>query len=146
MRFSLRDRWVQAILCAVLSVLSWLGAILLGNLFSSLLCVIAVAATLTAVGLTVSALMRHRSPYAVFAVTVAVMAALSSAFGIWHMAHDTSSFFPGLFGLLILLFVLPTAAVLLVLDLLFWIGKNWRAKKAEKKERLAGNFENGDQP
>lgn len=120
MHQAVKNRLYWALFCAIIAVGCGGSAILISGSVAGVLICIAVPALFLTVGFLLTALFSRRSPYGVFAITVAGMAAILCGIGVWDMLTDTSQFFPGLLGLMILLFVLPTAAVLLLADLAAW--------------------------
>lgn len=59
------------------------------------------------------------SPYRVFAITDGVLAVCVALYAVYDILTDTG-WFAGLFGLLLLIFVLPLLLVLLLADFLVW--------------------------
>ena len=74
---------------------------------------------------------RTVSPYRVFAITDGIIGVLVAAYSVYDIMTDTG-FFAGLVGTLLLIFVLPIVAVLLLVDFICWrvhVTKNKRKEK-----------------
>ena len=69
---------------------------------------------------------KSASPYCVFAAVNVILAIGIAAYSVYDIKTDTDEWFGGLVGVLLLAFVIPFIAVLLVADIIVW--KKSRAK------------------
>ena len=114
------------------AVLCWFVLIVLNppNLEITL-AIIAIALTIAAVCSLAASIGRKLSksisPYLVFAVTDILIGICTAAYALYDIQTDTG-WFAGLFGTLLLIFVLPVVLVLLLADLVVW-----KLKKPKKQ-------------
>lgn len=76
----------------------------------------------------VRSLRKDIPPYKIFAIADILTGAAVAAYAVYDINHD-SGWFSGLFGTLLLIFVIPVAAVLLVIDLVVWAVDRGKKKK-----------------
>ena len=127
--FGNKKRLVSAAAAAVCAAVLWVAVVWTSAVplfYGAILC------SLAAVGWLAAALFRRRSPYAAFAMAVAAVTLPVSVWGVYDMCTDTAAFFPGLFGLIVLVGVLPSAAALLIVTLAVWL---WRRRRGQGDTR-----------
>ncbi len=61
--------------------------------------------------------------------------AVISAVGLWDLFYSSESFFPGLFGLILLIFALPLPALATIITLILIIIKKCENKTNEKEDK-----------
>lgn len=131
MKHPTRARAAAAISCTAAAVVGWFLVI---RHSQSLTFVLTVIASFAAVGFLAVALLPRFSPYRVFAIATAALTVIVSLIGVWDMMTDTSSFFPGLFGLILLMVALPTGGILLLADALLVLRLKWQQFRKNKQD------------
>lgn len=74
------------------------------------------------------------SPYRVFAICDITIGIAVAAYAIYDITTDVDRFFSGLLGVLLLIFVIPVVAALLIIDFIVWLcGRSKRRKNSLEK-------------
>ncbi|MGN0395180.1 MAG: hypothetical protein ACI4EF_07445 [Coprococcus sp.] len=128
--------WI-AIAAAVICIVSAILAFNVSNLETFIYCAICFGsiAIIFFIVAIVMLVQRKRgrelpSSYATFAVVDIILMACICAYAVYNIMTDTSEWFPGLFGIMILITVVPVMLVCLIADgIIFLIRKHKKSKQ-----------------
>ena len=118
--------WKGALVSFILMVICWFG--LNVDNFEMIRFVTTIYSAILFVGFlftgTVKTIKNSISPYCVFAIVNTVIGIGTAIYSIFDIKNDTDEWFGGLVGTILLVFVIPFVAVLLIIDFIAWKKSN----------------------
>lgn len=125
---------IIALTSLVISALIWFALIILNiSSFEAWLFIFAIFFSLLFICFTAiciaQKISKTISPYRVFAICDITIGIAVAAYAIYDITTDVDRFFPGLLGALLLIFVIPTVAALLIIDFIVWLRVRYKRRK-----------------